>query len=164
MVWDGGVNGVFNSPDANANYYFAERLYQGQSFAFPLPYDDIQGKEYISTRSTRVIDNSIIPVGFLGMTFLYGGLSKILFINLIPYLTIIFSTIIPGIIIAYKNRYWGYGYMIGFAIAGIPFLILIDLFIGGYTFATALFIFIILWLIFWKTWRALSSIKSVNPE
>jgi hypothetical protein len=67
---------------------------------------------------------------------------------------------IPGIIIALINRYWGYGYLIGFAIAGIPFLIMIDLFIGGYTFATTIFIFIILWLIFWKTWRSLSSIKA----
>lgn len=78
------------------------------------------------------------------------------------YLTVIFTTIIPGIIVALKNRYWGYGYMFGFAIAGIPFLFMIDLFIGGYTFTTALLIFIILWLIFWKAWRSLSSIKRVE--
>ena len=51
-------------------------------------------------------------------------------------------------------------YLLGFAIAGVPFLIMIDLFIGGYTFATTIFIFVILWLIFWKTWRSLSSIKT----
>ncbi len=78
------------------------------------------------------------------------------------YLTIIFTTIIPTVIIGLKNRFWGYGYLIGFAVAGIPFLIIVDLFIGGYTFATSLFIFIILWLIFWKAWRSLSSIKQVN--
>ncbi len=77
------------------------------------------------------------------------------------YLTIIFTTIIPTVIIALKNRFWGYGYLIGFSVAGIPFLFIVDLFIGGYTFATALFIFIILWLIFWKTWRSLSSIRQV---
>lgn len=81
------------------------------------------------------------------------------------YLTIIFTTIIPTVIIALKNRFWGYGYIIGFAIAGIPFSFLDppygDLFIGWYTFATAFFIFIILWLIFWKAWRSLSSIKQV---
>jgi hypothetical protein len=78
------------------------------------------------------------------------------------YLTIIFTTIIPTIIIGLKNRYWGYSYLFGFAIAGIPFLFTVDLFIGGYTFATSLFIFIILWLIFWKAWRSLSSIKQLN--
>jgi len=76
------------------------------------------------------------------------------------YLTIIFTIIIPGVIIALKNRYWGYGYIFGFSIAGIPFIFIIDLFIGLYIFTTALFIFIILWLIFWKTWRSLSTIKS----
>lgn len=76
------------------------------------------------------------------------------------YLTIIFTIIIPGVIIALKNRYWGYSYIFGFSIAGIPFMFIIDLFIGGYIFTTALFIFIILWLIFWKTWRSLSTIKS----
>ena len=75
------------------------------------------------------------------------------------YLSVIFTTIVPGIGIALKNRFWGYGYMIGFAIAGLPFMFVMDLFIGGYTFFTALFIFIILWLIFWKAWRSLGSIK-----
>ncbi|MFX1389044.1 MAG: hypothetical protein ACFE9Z_03160 [Promethearchaeota archaeon] len=78
------------------------------------------------------------------------------------YLTIIFTTILPTVIIGLKNRYWGYGYLFGFAIAGIPFLIIMDLFIGGYTFATALLIFVILWLIFWKAWRSLSAIKQVE--
>ena len=81
-------------------------------------------------------------------------------IEVLAFLSIIFTTMIPGIVIALVNRYWGYGYLIGFAIAGIPFLIIVDLFIGGYTFATTLFIFIILWLIFWKAWRSLSSIRT----
>ena len=92
------------------------------------------------------------------------------------YLSIIFTTMIPGIIIAVKNRYWGYGYMVGFAVAGIPFsflktpdgdifngdIFIGDLFIGWYTFFTALFLFIIMWLVFWKAWRSLSSIKSMK--
>ena len=78
------------------------------------------------------------------------------------YLSIIFTTIIPCVIIALKDRYWGYGYIFGFAIAGIPFLIIVDLFKGGYVFATSSFIFAILWLIFWKGWRSLSSIKRVE--
>ena len=77
------------------------------------------------------------------------------------YLSIIFTTLIPGIIIGLKNRYWGYGYMIGFSGAGIPF-IYVDVFIGGYTFATAIFLFIIVLLIFWKAWRSLSSITTVD--
>jgi hypothetical protein len=82
--------------------------------------------------------------------------------EVLAFLSIILTTMIPGVIIALINRYWGYGYLLGFGIAGIPFLILVDLFIGGYTFATTIFIFVILWLIFWKAWRSLSSIKTGN--
>jgi hypothetical protein len=78
------------------------------------------------------------------------------------YLTIIFTTIIPTVLIGLKNRFWGYGYLFGFATAGIPFMFIGDLFIGGYTSITSLLIFIILWLIFWKAWRSLSSIKQTN--
>ncbi|MHA2277891.1 MAG: hypothetical protein ACXAC2_19080 [Candidatus Kariarchaeaceae archaeon] len=78
------------------------------------------------------------------------------------YLTIIFTTIIPGVIVGLKDRYWGYGYMIGFAFAGIPFLLVVDLFIGGYVFATAIFIFVIVMLIFWMGWRSISGISRVE--
>ena len=80
-------------------------------------------------------------------------------VEVLAFLSIILTTFIPAIIISLKDRYWGYGYMIGFSIAGIFFMILMDPFIGGYTFVTALFIFIIMLLIFWRTWRTLSSIK-----
>lgn len=75
------------------------------------------------------------------------------------YLTVIVISSIPGTLIALKNRFWGYGYMFGFTIAGIPFAFIVDIFVGWYTFFTTLFIFTIMWLIFWKTWRALSTIK-----
>jgi len=81
-------------------------------------------------------------------------------VEVLAFLSIILTTFIPAIIISLRDRYWGYGYMIGFSIAGILFMILVDPFIGGYTFVTALFIFIIMLLIFWKTWRSLSSIKT----
>ena len=83
-------------------------------------------------------------------------------VKILAYLSIMFTIIIPGVIIGIKNRFWGYGYILGFALAGIPFMFVIDLFIGGYTFVTALFIFIIIWLIFWKVWRSLAMIKRKN--
>ena len=106
-----------------------------------------------------------VLIGFVAswvnMTFIQDAPRSI---EVLAFLSIIFTTMIPGIIIALINRYWGYGYLVGFASAGIPFLIIVDLFIGGYTFATTIFIFIILWLVFWKTWRSLSSIKSSPLE
>lgn len=81
------------------------------------------------------------------------------YLKIFAYLSIIFTTSIPCIAIGLKNRLWGYGYILGFACAGIPFIFLNDLFIGAYTFATTIFIFIIMWLIFWKGWRSLSAIE-----
>lgn len=98
---------------------------------------------------------------FIIIGFIVSWINMLIILNLmtIPsYLSVIFTTSIPGIIIALKNRNWGYGFMFGFSIAGLPF-IFIDIFIGGYIFATSLFIFIIMWLIFWRAWRSLSSIK-----
>ena len=98
---------------------------------------------------------------FIAMGFLISWINMLIILNLmtIPaYLSVIFTTSIPGIIIALKNRYWGYGFMFGFSIAGIPFSF-IDIFVGGYIFFTSFFIFIIMWLIFWRAWRSLSSIK-----
>jgi hypothetical protein len=83
-------------------------------------------------------------------------------VKIMAYLSIMFTIIIPGVIIGLKNRFWGYGFILGFAFAGIPFMFVMDLFIGGYTFVTALFIFIIIWLIFWKVWRSLAMIKRKN--
>ncbi len=115
--------------------------------------------------SLNVWTFSFVIIGFVAswvnMTFIQDAPRSI---EVLAFLSIIFTTMIPGVIIALVNRYWGYGYLIGFASAGIPFLIIGDLFIGGYTFATTIFIFIILWLIFWKAWRSLSSIKSSSLE
>ena len=99
-------------------------------------------------------------IGFLiswgNMTFILEAPPEI---EVYAFLSIILTTIIPGIIISLKHRFWGYGYLIGFSIAGIPF-IFIDPFIGSYTMFSTVFIFIIMWLVFWKTWRTLSSIKT----
>ena len=81
-------------------------------------------------------------------------------IEVLAFLSVILTTFIPAIIVSLIHRYWAYGYMLGFASAGIPYFFLEDIFIGGYTVATAIFIFLIMWLIFWKTWRTLSAIKT----
>lgn len=75
------------------------------------------------------------------------------------YLLIIFLIIIPTVIIGLKLRIWAYGYLFGYAIAGFFGIFLFDMFIGAYTIAVSALIFIILWLIFFKTWRSISKIK-----
>ena len=127
--------------------------------------DRNEGRKAEKDLSINVWTFSFVLIGFVAswvnMAYIQNAPRSI---EVLAFLSIIFTTMIPGIIIALVNRYWGYGYLIGFASAGIPFLIIVDLFIGGYTFATTLFIFIILWLIFWKAWRSLSSIRTGSLE
>ncbi len=102
----------------------------------------------------------LILFGLLG--FIIAWINMIIILESMQvwsYLSIIFTTSVPGILISLKNRYWGYSYMGGFSASGIPFSIIVDLFIGGYTFFTSIFIFVIMWLIFWKTWRSLSKLS-----
>ncbi len=75
------------------------------------------------------------------------------------YLLIIFLIIIPAIIIGLRLRIWSYGYMIGYSTAGILGIFIYDLFIGFYTAVVTILLFMILWLIFFKTWRSISKIK-----
>lgn len=127
--------------------------------------NDIERKQSIrNSEPDFKIDYKTFLWSFVG--FVISWFNMILILNsprsveVIAFLSIILTTFIPAIIISLKDRYWGYGYMIGFSISGIFFMILMDPFIGGYTFVTALFIFTIMLLIFWKIWRTLSSIKT----
>lgn len=106
------------------------------------------------------IDIGTIVFGLIGGLISWLNMLLILaFMAVWAFLSIIFIASVPGVLIGCKNRYWGYAFMIGFSVAGIPFSIFFDIFIGGYVFFTALFILIIMWLVFWKTWRSLSTIK-----
>ena len=126
---------------------------------------EIEKKQRIrSSEPDFKVDYKTFLWGFVGyviswfnMVIIYDSPRNV---EVLAFLSIIFTTFIPAIIISLKDRYWGYGYMIGFSISGIFFMIFMDPFIGGYTFVTALFIFIIMLLVFWRTWRTLSAIKT----
>jgi len=127
--------------------------------------NDIEKKQSIrSSEPDFKVDYKTLLWGFAGSAISWFNMIIIhdspRSVEVLAFLSIILTTFIPAIIISLKDRYWGYGYMIGFSIAGIFFMILMDPFIGGYTFVTSLFIFIIMLLIFWKTWRTLSAIKT----
>ncbi|MFX1280537.1 MAG: hypothetical protein ACFFA3_14265 [Promethearchaeota archaeon] len=123
------------------------------------------GKEQTVGRPEPEFKFTIFTVVWIIIGFFASWINMLIILDSMQiwsYLTIIFTTIIPGVIVGLKDRYWGYAYIGGFAIAGIPFSFIEDLFIGWYTFATALFIFIIIMLIFWTGWRSISAIKRID--
>ena len=115
----------------------------------------------IVTFVLSIIGFSIAWINMYLMTITPKLGSEILNTTVLAYLSIIFTTSIPCVAIGIKNRIWAYGYIIGFAGAGIPFAF-IEIFIGLYTFSVTLLIFTIMYLIFWKAWRSLSSIKTIS--
>ena len=117
-------------------------------------------------RSESNIGNQLRNNFFLVLFFIIGFVVSninmyiiLLSMEVWAYLLIIFLIIIPAIIIGLRLRIWSYGYMIGYSTAGILGIFIYDLFIGAYTVVVSIFIFTILWLIFFKTWRSISKIK-----
>ncbi|MBI4090624.1 MAG: glycosyltransferase family 39 protein [Candidatus Komeilibacteria bacterium] len=89
MVWNGGRNGVFNSPDANANYYFAQRVFEGKGLGMGLPEPALDAHTFLYTRSTRVLQNMLVPSGFTGLVVLYGFANRLFFLNLTVFWTVL---------------------------------------------------------------------------
>ncbi len=88
----------FNSPDETANYFWLQRLAQGQALYYfePLNYP---GTNLIHLRSLNTVDGKITPGSFLGLPIIYGFLAKLFGLAVVPYLTPFFSVL--GVIFFY---------------------------------------------------------------
>jgi hypothetical protein len=80
---------IFNSPDENANYFFANLFNQTNSFI----YDTQTNTDIVHPRSMTVIDNKIVPQSFLGLPFIYGIIAKVFSSSIIIFLTPLFAVI-----------------------------------------------------------------------
>jgi len=85
---------IFNTPDEVANYYFIDSLSQNNTLKIYEPLNEVSGKtNLVHPRSTTVINNSIVPVSFLGFVLLLGFLAKIFGMAIVPFITPIFSVL-----------------------------------------------------------------------
>ncbi|MHA1821336.1 MAG: hypothetical protein ACTSU2_08285 [Promethearchaeota archaeon] len=75
------------------------------------------------------------------------------------YLIIIFTVMIPAIYVSVLKRIRGYTYIVGYLLGGLIELLFGDPFIGGYNIVVTLFLFLIIYLIFWKVWRSVAKVK-----
>ncbi len=82
----------FNSPDENANYFWLQRMANGQTLYYfePLNYP---GTNLIHARSLNTVDGKITPGSFLGLPIIYGFLARGLGLSVVPYLTPLFSVL-----------------------------------------------------------------------
>lgn len=68
---------IFNWPDANANYFFAQLFAQQGSFTFFEPLNQIAGN-ILHTRSINVLQASLVPMTFLPSLVIFGFFIKLL--------------------------------------------------------------------------------------
>lgn len=71
-----GLGGYVNSPDENANLFFAQRIAQAETIAYPVWHLSDTGITH--PRSTIIVQGAIVPGSFLGL-ILVAGLFGLLF-------------------------------------------------------------------------------------
>ncbi len=68
---------IFNSPDENANFVFAEYFARTGDLRIPLTQSEgFVGQEFITPRSVISHNGFFIPGGFIGLPLIYGFLAK----------------------------------------------------------------------------------------
>lgn len=83
-----------NSPDETANYFFS-RLYARTG---KLGYQEqLLGatEHFLHPRSMTGVNQTVVPVSFIGMPVLYGGVGKVFGVDVILFITPFLATIIP---------------------------------------------------------------------
>jgi len=77
---------IFSWPDAMANNFFIDQFIKTGEFVKEEPYNVVL-KQLIHPRSTNVVNNDIVPSGFLGLLFIFGWLGKIFTGKVIMFIT-----------------------------------------------------------------------------
>jgi len=98
---------IFNSPDETANFWSSQHFYATGSLS-QFSEASLWGEDIVKPRSFRIINNYLVPVGFLGMPWLYGSIASLVDSPaIIIYLTPLFAVL--GIIFLYLlfKNIWG---------------------------------------------------------
>jgi 4-amino-4-deoxy-L-arabinose transferase-like glycosyltransferase len=75
-----------NSPDENANRFFAVRFAEEGQLSAPEPLLAV-APDIVHPRSMRAVGVSLVPVGFIGLPVLYGGIARLIGTWSIPWIT-----------------------------------------------------------------------------
>lgn len=84
LLW--GQGATFVSPDENA-YYFFSRTYAETGRLFTVEPLNLQLGDVLAPRSILALGGRLVPGGFAGLPFLYGGLARTFGTWLLPFLT-----------------------------------------------------------------------------
>ncbi|MEY4745017.1 MAG: hypothetical protein RL272_962 [Candidatus Parcubacteria bacterium] len=95
----------YNSPDETSNAFFSRYFSQHGTLWYLEPLNLVMQDGLVHPRSVRVVDNFLVPGGFLGLPMLYGGLAKILGPSIIPFLTPFFA-VLAATAFAFLSARW----------------------------------------------------------
>lgn len=84
LLW--GQGATFVSPDENAYYFFA-RTYAETGRLFTVELFNTQLGDVLAPRSILALGGRLVPGGFAGLPFLYGGLARTLGTWVLPFIT-----------------------------------------------------------------------------
>ena len=80
----------FNSPDETANYFFIKTYNESGQMKSPEPLNAIF-ENHLHPRSMTVVNNYLVPGGFLGLIFVYGVAAKLFGLRAIYFLAPLFT-------------------------------------------------------------------------
>jgi len=145
---------IFNWPDANANYFFAQVFAQTGHFYWPEPLNTLS-QNLLHTRSINVFDGNLVPMTFLPTILIFGVFFKIFGAIGILFLTPILAALSGYIIYRLANYIFK-----DLNIALITSLLFLSLapwvfFANEVMLPTILFIFLVLlgWLMIAQHWH-----------
>lgn len=84
LLW--GQGATFVSPDENAYYFFA-RTYAETGRLFTVELLNTQLGDVLAPRSILALGGRLVPGGFAGLPFLYGGLARTFGMWILPFIT-----------------------------------------------------------------------------
>ena len=85
---------LFNSPDESLNYFFIDNFAKNSSLYQEENLNSI-ANNLVHPRSTLVLNNKIVPVGFVGIVLILGFISKIIGIKLALFCVPLLACIVP---------------------------------------------------------------------
>jgi len=80
----------FNSPDETANYFFIKTYSESGQMKSPEPLNAIF-ENHFHPRSMTVVNNHLVPGGFLGLIFIYGVAAKLFGLRIVYFLAPLFT-------------------------------------------------------------------------
>ena len=85
---------VFNSPDEALNYFYIKNYFQNKSLSYYEPLNEYAGN-LVRPRSTLVINNRIVPVGFLGIMLILGQMAGLIGLKCSLFVIPLLSAVTP---------------------------------------------------------------------